>query len=243
MTRFKIAGAGQREEKPNPGLELLPGLTGRAKWAVDTSATTLTSDKVGGGLEPRVEARWGACQKTVRGADYRRDRAYLETARDLVHLSRASMSDSSRPPRPRALFVAALLLLTLALAGAIALQAYRNFLGHKATAERVLRDYARLAAARFAQRTEMAVYWSVFSPAMDALSRAKANLPDTPLPTPASLPAPTELHAADFRKLARYTFATTCPAVGWRRRARRRPRACANGCATRLRRTVNAVRP
>src|SRR5947208_5980997 len=55
------------------------------------------------------------------------------------------MSTSSRPPRPRALFVAALLLLTLALAGAIALQAYRNFLGHKATAERVLRDYSRLA--------------------------------------------------------------------------------------------------
>src|SRR2546430_3435443 len=63
------------------------------------------------------------------------------------------MSAASRPPRPRALFVAALLLLTLALAGAIALQAYRNFLGHKATAERVLRDYARLAAARFANRT------------------------------------------------------------------------------------------
>jgi len=116
------------------------------------------------------------------------------------------MSDSARPPRPRALFVAALLLLTLALAGAIALQAYRNFLGHRATAERVLRDYARLAAARFAQRTEMAVYWSVFSPAMDALSRVKADLPDTPLPPPASLPAPTELHSTDFRKLARYTF-------------------------------------
>ena len=116
------------------------------------------------------------------------------------------MSASSRPPRPRALFVAALLLLTLALAGAIALQAYRNFLGHRATAERVLRDYSRLAAARFAQRTEMAVYWSVFSPAIDALSRAKANLPDTPLPPPASLPAPIELHSADFRKLARYTF-------------------------------------
>src|SRR3989441_11628399 len=116
------------------------------------------------------------------------------------------MRAASRPPRPRALFVAALLLLTLALAGAIALQAYRNFLGHKATAERVLRDYSRLAAARFAQRTEMAVYWSVFSPAIDALSRAKANLPDTPLPPPASLPAPIELHSADFRKLARYTF-------------------------------------
>src|SRR2546426_4313473 len=116
------------------------------------------------------------------------------------------MSAASRPPRPRALFVAALLLLTLALAGAIALQAYRNFLGHKATAERVLRDYSRLAAARFAQRTEMAVYYHAFWPALDALSRAKAGRPDTELPAPSRLPVSSEPHAADFRKLARYTF-------------------------------------
>src|SRR5256712_10140089 len=116
------------------------------------------------------------------------------------------MSTVSRPPRPRALFVAALLLLTLALAGAIALQAYRNFLGHKATAERVLHDYARLAAARFANRTEMNFYYENFSPAMDALMRAKAGEPDVSLPAPSRLPATTEPHAADFRKLARYTF-------------------------------------
>ncbi len=116
------------------------------------------------------------------------------------------MSATYRPPRPRALFVAALLLLTLALAGAIALQAYRNFLGHRATAERVLRDYSRLAAARFANRTEMALYYYAFWPALDALSRVKAGLPDTPLPPPGRLPASTEPHAADFRTLARYTF-------------------------------------
>src|SRR2546427_894138 len=116
------------------------------------------------------------------------------------------MSAASRPPRPRALFVAALLLLTLALAGAIALQAYRNFLGHKATAERVLRDYSRLAAARFARRTEMAVYYHAFWPALDALSRAKAGRPGTELPAPNHLPVSSEPHAADFRKLARYTF-------------------------------------
>src|SRR5256886_4257028 len=116
------------------------------------------------------------------------------------------MSAASRPPRPRALFVAALLLLTLALAGAIALQAYRNFLGHKATAERVLRDHSRLAAGRFAQRTEMAVYYHAFWPALDALSRAKAGRPGTELPAPNHLPVSSEPHAADFRKLARYTF-------------------------------------
>src|SRR5437763_16351803 len=116
------------------------------------------------------------------------------------------MSAGSRAPRPRGLFIAALLLLTLALAGAIALQAYRNCLDHKATAERVLSDYARLAAARFANRTEKALYYQAFWPALDALSRAKAGLADTPLPPPERLAASNEAHAADFRKLARYTF-------------------------------------
>src|SRR3989442_1433876 len=167
--------------------EPLPGLTGRAKWAVN-------------------EAQWGACQRTVRGAVRRGRRAYLETPRDPVHLSRASMSAASRPPRPRALFVAALLLLTLALAGAIALQAYRNFLGHKATAERVLRDYSRLAAARFAQRPERAVYYPAFGRARDALSRERAGRPGTGLPAPTPLRGSSEPHAADFGKLARYTF-------------------------------------
>ena len=116
------------------------------------------------------------------------------------------MKPNVRPPRPRALFIAALLVLTLALAGAIALQAYRNFLSHKATAERVLHDYARLAAARFANRTEMNFWYENFSPARDALLRAKAGALGEPLPTPNRLPPTTEPHATDFRKLARYTF-------------------------------------
>src|SRR5207237_1437906 len=116
------------------------------------------------------------------------------------------MSSGTRSPRPRGLFIAALLLLTLALAGAIALQAYRHFLGHKASAGRVLHDYARLAAARFANRTEMNFYYDAFSPALDALTRAKAGHPDTPLPIPSQLPATTQPHATDFRKFARYTF-------------------------------------
>ena len=58
--------------------------------------------------------------------------------------------------------MAALLLLTLALAGAIALQAYRTFLDHTATAKRILRDYASLAAARFGQRVGMNLYYYDF---------------------------------------------------------------------------------
>ncbi len=126
--------------------------------------------------------------------------------RGLVHFSKVLMKPASRPPRPRGLFIAALLLLTLALAGAIALQAYRTFLGHKATAERVLRDYARIAAGRFVQRANMNVYYSAFYPVQDALSRAKAGQPEMPLPAPGHLPAGSEHHTADFRTLARYTF-------------------------------------
>src|SRR5437660_3183273 len=116
------------------------------------------------------------------------------------------MEPGSRPHRPRGVFIAELLLLTLALAGAIALQAYRNFLGHKATAERLLHDYARLAAARFANRTEMVFYYDAFSPAVDALMRVKAGDPNVPLPPPSRLPATTQPHAPDFLKLAHYTF-------------------------------------
>src|SRR2546430_9653181 len=105
------------------------------------------------------------------------------------------MEPGSRPSRPRGVLIAALLLLTLALAGAIALQAYRNFLDHKAPAERVLSDYARLAAARLANRTEMAFYYQAFWPALEALSRAQAGLADRPLP-PTGLPAArNEAHA------------------------------------------------
>jgi len=117
------------------------------------------------------------------------------------------MRSTSRPPRPRALFVAALLLLTLVLAGALAVQAHRTFLDHQATAERVLRDNARLAAARFAQRVSMELYYVAFWPTIDALSRAKAGVPGTPLPTPTKLAVGlADSAAVQFLKHARYTF-------------------------------------
>jgi signal transduction histidine kinase len=116
------------------------------------------------------------------------------------------MSWSSQQPRPRGLFVTALLLLTLVLAGALALQAHRTFLDHRATAERVLRDNARLAAARFAQRVGMELYYTAFWPTVDALSHAKAGVPGTPLPPPATLAVGLDSAAANFLKHARYTF-------------------------------------
>src|SRR2546422_6439886 len=120
-----------------------------------------------------------------------------------------------RPPRStlfpyttlfRSLFVAVLLLLTLGLAGVITLQAHRTFLYHRATAERILHDYARLAAARFGQRVGMELYYQAFAPGTEALWRAKAGTPGAPLPSPAALAAGLESHAAGFVRRGRYTF-------------------------------------
>ena len=108
------------------------------------------------------------------------------------------MSSPRPTPRPRGVFISALLLLTLALAGALALQAHRTFLDHRATAERVLRDNARLAAARFGQRVGMELYYTDFWPTVDALTRAKAATPGTPLPPPARLAVGLDSTAADF---------------------------------------------
>jgi signal transduction histidine kinase len=106
------------------------------------------------------------------------------------------------PRRSSGVFIAVLLLLALGLAGLLAFQAQATFLYHRATAERVLRDYARLAAARFAQRTAQNFYYHGFAPALETLSRR----PSSPLPEPAKLAAGLDEHAAPFVARARYTF-------------------------------------
>jgi signal transduction histidine kinase len=108
--------------------------------------------------------------------------------------------------RPRGLFVAVLLLLTLALAGVLAWESHRTFLDHRATAERVLHDDTQLAAARFGMRVGMYLYNSAFMPVIDALLHAKAGDPSHPLPSPAQLTAGVGSHATEFLQSARYTF-------------------------------------
>jgi signal transduction histidine kinase len=120
----------------------------------------------------------------------------------------------TRPRRPRAVFIAVLLLLALGLAGLLAIEAHATFKYHRATAERVLRDYARLAAARFAQRTAQQAWYYAVMPTADALHHAGATKVDGPLPAPGRLPIPPESrnpHLADFLKAARYTFRLDVP--------------------------------
>jgi signal transduction histidine kinase len=99
------------------------------------------------------------------------------------------MSEST-PPRfrvRRGAVVAALLLLALGVAMALAIQAYNVARYSRAQADRVLRDYAALAAARVAQRSAQELYWYAITPILKGLQLAHQDAPQKPLPQPQSL--------------------------------------------------------
>ena len=101
--------------------------------------------------------------------------------------------------------IAALLVLAFAVAAALAVQAYGTARYHRAQADRVLRDYAALAAARVAQRSATEIYYAVISP-LKAIQRAHAAAPLKPLPVPKDLsfnPMEREFSLAPY---IRYTF-------------------------------------
>ena len=112
------------------------------------------------------------------------------------------------PPRrsPRAVLISVLLVLALGLAGLLAFNAQATFREHRATAERVLRDYARLAAARFAQRTAQNLYYMACWPVVEAFTRSGAGTRPDHLPTPAALAAGLDSVPAAFVRHARYAF-------------------------------------
>ncbi len=109
--------------------------------------------------------------------------------------------------------VTALLVLAFGVAAALAIQAYGMARYHRQQADRVLRDYAALAAARVAQRSAYQIYYYGIIPSLKALQRAHELAPQRPLP------APTALHAEVWEmeaesKLAlpmRYTFRLDLP--------------------------------
>src|SRR5437763_16450803 len=110
------------------------------------------------------------------------------------------------PRRPRGVLIAVMLLASLLLAGLLAFQAQRTFLHHRATAERVLRDYARLAASRFALPTGANLYYMPPWPPMEALLHTQPSAPAAPLPRPHRLASRPTPYAAAVLKLARSTF-------------------------------------
>src|SRR5213078_1494797 len=95
----------------------------------------------------------------------------------------------SRLPRfrvRRAAVVAVLLVLAFAVAVVLAVQAYGVARYHRAHADRVLRDYAALAAARVAQRSAQEIYYAVLAP-LKAVQHAHEMAPQARLPAPKEL--------------------------------------------------------
>src|SRR2546427_4172409 len=136
----------------------------------------------------------------------------LESRSNHVHFSGRSMNLATQmqhvPRRPRGVLIAVMLLGSLLLAGLLAFQAQRTFLHHRATAERVLRDYARLAASRFALRTGANLYYMAAWPPMEALLHTQPAAPGAgaPLPRPGRVPPGLKAHAAASLTRARDTF-------------------------------------
>jgi signal transduction histidine kinase len=86
----------------------------------------------------------------------------------------------------RGAVIAVLLLLVFGVAAALAVQAYGNARYHRAQADRVLRDYAALAAARVALRSAQEIFYTV-KPPLTALQHAHEAAPHNPLPPPKQL--------------------------------------------------------
>src|SRR6266581_507463 len=105
----------------------------------------------------------------------------------------------------RGAVVAVLLVLAFAVAAALGVQAYETARYHRAQADRVLRDYAALAAARVAQRSASEIYYAV-KPPLQALQHAQEMAPHKPLPRPADLHFDVMEHEFSLAPYIRFTF-------------------------------------
>jgi signal transduction histidine kinase len=103
----------------------------------------------------------------------------------------------------RGAVVAVLLVLAFAVAATLGIQAYGTARYHRAQADRVLRDYAALAAARVAQRSALEVYWYGITPPLKALMEAHKR---GPLPAPDGLVVMAVERPTTLKSSMRFTF-------------------------------------
>jgi signal transduction histidine kinase len=123
-----------------------------------------------------------------------------------------------RPPlRDRAAtpLVAAVLAASLALAGVLAFQAQQAVGGHRAAAQRVIRDYAALAADTFVAEVEARVAYGVLYHVLAVMNRAEDAAPRQPLATDADFAkaVPEARQAAIVRSRFRLDFGDGTVAV------------------------------
>src|SRR5260370_8744149 len=105
----------------------------------------------------------------------------------------------------RGAVVGTLLVLSFAVAVVLAVQAYGVARYHGAQADRVLRDYAALAAARVAQRSASEIYYAVIPP-LKAVQHAYEMAPHAPPPAPKDLRVDEMEHEFSLKPYIRFTF-------------------------------------
>ncbi len=105
----------------------------------------------------------------------------------------------------RGAVVALLLVLAFGVAVVLAVQAYRTAGDHRAQADRVLRDYARLGASRVARQTAVYVYYAVNAP-LKTLQHAHEMAPFDAPPKPRNLHFDTMEHEFSMAPYIRFTF-------------------------------------
>ncbi|HEY7193558.1 MAG TPA: histidine kinase dimerization/phospho-acceptor domain-containing protein, partial [Gemmatimonadales bacterium] len=105
----------------------------------------------------------------------------------------------------RGAVVAVLLVLVFGVAVALAIQAYQMAGHYRAQADRVLRDYARLAASRVARQSATYVYWAV-NPPLTALQHAYQTAPHAAPPRPHDLHVDMMEHELSVVPSIRFTF-------------------------------------
>jgi signal transduction histidine kinase len=97
------------------------------------------------------------------------------------------LSPDAGKTRPRGVLVAGLLVATLGITSLLAYQAVVEVTSHRATAERVLRDYSAFAANRVAIRTSNELVYFVYRPALTALDQLRTESHRRRLLSPAQL--------------------------------------------------------
>jgi signal transduction histidine kinase len=103
----------------------------------------------------------------------------------------------------RGAVVAALLVLAFGVAVVLAVQAWGVARYHRAQADRVLRDYAALAAARVALRSAQEIYWYGITPPLKAVMEAHKR---GPLPKPEALVLMAMERPMTLKPSIRFTF-------------------------------------
>ncbi|HKR55334.1 MAG TPA: HAMP domain-containing sensor histidine kinase, partial [Gemmatimonadales bacterium] len=126
-------------------------------------------------------------------------------------MPRSPKSNASNGARPRGVLVAVLLVATLGITSLLAYQSVIEVTSHRATAERVLRDYSAFAANRLAARTSNELGYYGFGRALGALDRLRTETHRNALPSPAELGQRSDSATRAFLSKMAFAFDLTFP--------------------------------